>query len=84
MPFIDSANATLTAASVGRDVLTGREYLRVSQDCSGRQHSISEQHGENKRTTAEHGITLGEPYSDNDKSAAVPIGHSARGHVPPL
>ncbi|MFF3911317.1 recombinase family protein [Streptomyces sp. NPDC001848] len=70
MPF-NSANATLTAAPVAPSTLTGREYLRVSQDSSGRQRSVSEQHDDNARATTDHGITLGEPYVDNDKSASM-------------
>ncbi|ONK12247.1 recombinase family protein [Streptomyces sp. MP131-18] len=51
--------------------LTGREYLRVSQDRSGQKRSVTEQHGENKEIAAEHGITIsGEPYTDNDLSAS--------------
>lgn len=70
MPF-NSADATLTAASVAQSVLTGREYLRVSQDNSGRQRSVTEQHHDNDRTTARHSIKItGEPYVDNDRSAS--------------
>lgn len=70
MPYT-SANATLTAASVALDVLTGREYLRVSQDSSGRQRSVTEQHDDNERTTARHHIAItGAAYVDNDRSAS--------------
>lgn len=70
MPFT-SENATMTAASVALDVLTGREYLRVSQDNSGRQRSVTEQHNDNERATARHSIVItGAPYVDNDRSAS--------------
>ncbi|WP_200309595.1 hypothetical protein, partial [Streptomyces adelaidensis] len=70
MPF-NSGNATLTTASVALDALTGREYLRVSVDTSGRQRSVTEQHDDNARTTARHGIVIeGAPYVDNDRSAS--------------
>lgn len=41
-----------------------REYLRVSQDTSGRERSPQEQHADNQRAAAELGFTLGEPYRD--------------------
>ncbi|MBG0853814.1 recombinase family protein [Streptomyces spinoverrucosus] len=74
MPF-NTANATLPAPSVAVDTrtawLTGREYLRVSQDSSGRQRSVTEQHDDNERTTVRHSIKItGEPYVDNDRSAS--------------
>ncbi|RBM19074.1 recombinase family protein [Streptomyces sp. PT12] len=51
--------------------LTGREYLRVSQDRSGQRRSVTDQHGENEEIAAEHGITIsGDPYTDNDLSAS--------------
>lgn len=47
------------------DVQTqAREYLRVSADRSGRQRSVDEQHQDNERAAAEHGLTLGEPYRE--------------------
>lgn len=48
----------------------GREYLRVSSDKSGRQRSVDEQHDENGPAARAHGIRLGEPYADNDRSAS--------------
>lgn len=51
--------------------LTGREYLRVSQDRSGRARSVEEQHNESVRATEPHGITIhGEAYSDVSLSAS--------------
>ncbi|MER5943894.1 recombinase family protein [Streptomyces sp. NPDC001928] len=52
------------------ETIIGREYLRVSQDSSGRQRSVTEQHADNEDEAAEHGLTLGEPYVDNDRSAS--------------
>jgi DNA invertase Pin-like site-specific DNA recombinase len=50
---------------------TGREYLRVSKDSSGRARSIDEQHHDNCRAGEAHGFTLaGEPYSDLSLSAS--------------
>ncbi|WP_189884958.1 recombinase family protein [Streptomyces xantholiticus] len=61
----------MTAASVATHVLTGREYLRVSQDNSGHQRSVTEQHDDNARTAERHNITItGTPYVDNDRSAS--------------
>jgi site-specific DNA recombinase len=41
-----------------------REYLRVSQDTSGRERSPEEQHEDNQRAALELGYVLGEPYRD--------------------
>lgn len=41
-----------------------REYLRVSQDSSGRERSPEEQHDDNQRAANELGFELGEPYRD--------------------
>lgn len=50
---------------------TGREYLRVSLDKSGRARSTEEQHEDNERETKNFGVTLvGEPYTDVDRSAS--------------
>jgi DNA invertase Pin-like site-specific DNA recombinase len=50
---------------------TGREYLRVSQDRSGRARSVEEQHGDNLRAGEAHGFTLnGSAYSDVSLSAS--------------
>lgn len=48
----------------------GREYLRVSKDKSGRQRSVDEQADDNKPACLGHGIQLGQPYVDNDRSAS--------------
>jgi DNA invertase Pin-like site-specific DNA recombinase len=53
-----------------RKPTTGREYLRVSMDRSGRQRSIEEQHNENQQAAAERGVTLGPPYRDESISAS--------------
>lgn len=41
---------------------TGREYLRVSKDRSGRMRSPSEQHDDNAAAAAERDVQLGDPY----------------------
>lgn len=43
---------------------TGREYLRVSRDKSGRERSPEEQHRDHVGVAAERGWSLGEPYKD--------------------
>lgn len=51
--------------------LTGREYLRVSKDKSGRMTSVQQQHDENAADAERQGITLAEPYSEaRDVSAS--------------
>ncbi|WP_240135089.1 recombinase family protein [Streptomyces sp. MUM 178J] len=71
MAYIDSAARSIGAVSAAPSMLRGREYLRVSQDKSGRQRSVTEQHDDNERTTVHHQITIsGEPYVDNDRSAS--------------
>ena len=51
--------------------LTGREYLRVSQDASGRARSITEQNDDNLHSAERHGFTInGEAYSDVAISAS--------------
>jgi site-specific DNA recombinase len=49
---------------------TAREYLRVSDDRSGRARSTDEQHHDNADAADENGWQLGEPYRDNDRSAS--------------
>jgi DNA invertase Pin-like site-specific DNA recombinase len=49
---------------------TGREYLRVSLDRSGRQRSIEEQHNENQHAASDREVTLGLPYVDESVSAS--------------
>ncbi|MEO3853540.1 recombinase family protein [Acrocarpospora sp. B8E8] len=45
--------------------LTGREYLRVSKDKSGKMKSPAQQHDENQPSCARHGITLlDDPYRE--------------------
>ncbi|TGB12614.1 recombinase family protein [Streptomyces sp. MZ04] len=67
------ANTTRTVTGSGiapPAVLTGREYLRVSEDDSREARSVTEQHAENGEAAEGHGITLGTPYADNGKSAS--------------
>jgi site-specific DNA recombinase len=45
-------------------VRTGREYLRVSKDRSGRMRSPAEQHDENLAAAQRRGVQLGEPYTE--------------------
>jgi site-specific DNA recombinase len=49
---------------------TGREYLRVSLDRSGRARSIEEQRHENQQAAKARGVTLGAPYKDESISAS--------------
>ena len=49
---------------------TGREYLRVSLDRSGRARSIEEQHDDNQAAAEARGVTLGKPYQDKSVSAS--------------
>jgi site-specific DNA recombinase len=49
---------------------TGREYLRVSLDRSGRARSLEEQHDDNMAAAAARGVTLGAPYRDESISAS--------------
>src|SRR6266536_5466270 len=51
--------------------LTGREYLRIAQDRSGRARSTAEQHDDNVRAGEQHGFRLnGEAYADVSVSAS--------------
>lgn len=53
------------------ETLTGREYLRVSRDKSGKGRSPEQQHADNVRACPDFGVTLvGEPYRDDDRSAS--------------
>jgi site-specific DNA recombinase len=54
----------------GGKPVTGREYLRVSLDRSGRARSIEEQHHENQEAASARGVMLGEPYKDESISAS--------------
>jgi site-specific DNA recombinase len=47
-----------------------REYLRVSQDRSGRSRSTVEQHGDHEGDCEEHSWRLGTPYEDSSVSAS--------------
>src|SRR3954454_12789540 len=50
--------------------LTGREYLRVSLDASGRERSPAEQHGDNIDACADENIMLtGTPYRDQARAS---------------
>jgi site-specific DNA recombinase len=52
-------------------MITAREYLRVSQDRSGRARSVEEQHDDNVRAGDRHGFTInGAAYSDVSISAS--------------
>ncbi|MEV5414434.1 recombinase family protein [Thermopolyspora sp. NPDC052614] len=50
--------------------MTGREYLRVSKDRSGRMKSNGQQHEDNQRAAERHGITLLEPYEEQEAVSA--------------
>ncbi|MEU7916919.1 recombinase family protein [Microbispora bryophytorum] len=51
-------------------LLTGREYLRVSKDRSGRMKSTGQQHDENQRAADRFGITLLDPYAEAEAVSA--------------
>jgi site-specific DNA recombinase len=48
---------------------TGREYLRVSVDRSGRTRSITEQHDDHERAAATRGVRLLKPYSETGSAS---------------
>jgi DNA invertase Pin-like site-specific DNA recombinase len=50
--------------------VTAREYLRVSQDRSGRERSQDEQSDDNARAAARNGWTLGKPYREKGSASA--------------
>lgn len=52
------------------DLLTGREYLRVSVDRSGRSRSTEEQHDDNVKIADTYRVSLGVPYEDTNRSAS--------------
>lgn len=53
-----------------RDLLTGREYLRVSHDASGRERSNDEQHTENLEVCPTEGLEItGKPYRDRARAS---------------
>ncbi|MGS2646426.1 recombinase family protein [Streptosporangium sp. G12] len=59
-----------SAALPAHILLTGREYLRVSKDRSGRLKSTTQQHDENMAAADHHGITLGKPYAEHEAVSA--------------
>jgi site-specific DNA recombinase len=66
-----SFNHPTTGSTLERMALTGREYLRVSQDRSGRARSVEEQHDDNLRAGQQFGFSInGEAYSDVSLSAS--------------
>jgi site-specific DNA recombinase len=58
---------------------TGREYLRVSKDRSGRQRSTAEQHDDNLHAAEERDVTLGVPYTEDSAVSASRYGRKSRG-----
>jgi site-specific DNA recombinase len=58
--------------------ITAREYLRVSEDRTGRLQSPEEQHHDNERAAAEHGWTLGQPYRETASVSASRYSKRAR------
>ncbi|HEY3005866.1 MAG TPA: recombinase family protein, partial [Kribbellaceae bacterium] len=74
-----TAGSLIEAAATAREYLpgaagvasvTGREYLRVSKDRSGRSRSTGEQHDDNEREAARIGVSLAAAYRDDDRSAS--------------
>jgi site-specific DNA recombinase len=61
---------TIVPVSTGGKARTGREYLRVSLDRSGRARSIEEQRHENQEAASARGVTFGAPYKDESISAS--------------
>jgi site-specific DNA recombinase len=57
---------------------TGREYLRVSYDRSGRERSQNEQHDDNARACTEHAITLATPYRESGSASASRYARKSR------
>lgn len=57
---------------------TAREYLRVSQDRSGRLRSPEEQHDENSEHADAEGLTLGTPYRETGAVSASKYGRKTR------
>lgn len=58
---------------------TGREYLRVSRDRSGRQRSVTEQHDDNEHAAGARGVTLLDPYAEPKAISASRYGRKPRG-----
>jgi len=59
-------------------VRTGREYLRVSRDKSGRERSVTEQHDENVRACGALGVRLGKAYQETGAVSASRYGRKTR------
>jgi DNA invertase Pin-like site-specific DNA recombinase len=66
-------------ASTVQATRTGREYLRVSKDRSGRQRSVEEQRNDNLGVADEHDVTLGVPYAEDGAVSASRYGRKTRG-----
>lgn len=60
------------------DQYTAREYLRVSQDRSGKLQSPAEQHRDNERAATDNGWRLGEPYAERQAVSASRYSSKAR------
>lgn len=58
--------------------LTGREYVRVSKDRSGRMASVADQHKENAADAEREGIRLGESYREERDVSASRYSSKAR------
>lgn len=58
---------------------TGREYLRVSKDRSGRQRSVTEQHDDNDQHAEQRTVRLLEPYAEDGAVSASRYGRKIRG-----
>jgi DNA invertase Pin-like site-specific DNA recombinase len=56
-------------------VFIAREYLRVSNDKTGRMRSPEEQHADNERAATELGWPLGTPYVENGAVSASRYSH---------
>ncbi|MEV7009561.1 recombinase family protein [Streptosporangium sp. NPDC051022] len=69
---------TTTLPLTEKLLLTGREYLRVSKDRSGRMKSVAQQHDDNARSADRHGITLLEPYAEAEAVSASRYARKAR------
>lgn len=59
-------------------LITGREYLRVSRDRSGRLKSPQEQHADHERDAAARGVILGAPYREAAARSASKFGKRPR------
>lgn len=66
---------TMTTAQPPR----AREYLRVSQDRSGRLRSVDEQHSDHAADAGREGWALGDPYAEGGAASASRYARKARG-----